>query len=99
MLSTGYSCGLRTPPQGALELALHGVGLLVQQRLVRETQRSYSVPVHLIPPPCPIDVSPVDFSHTNELIELALAGTRQWLANGKPFAQPLVVPHEHSSSS
>ena len=95
VLSTGYSCGLQTPPDSALALALHGVGLLVQQRLVRETQRTYPVPVHLIPPPCPIDVSPVDFSQTDELIEMAHAGTRQWLANGRPNAQPLVVPHAH----
>jgi NTE family protein len=99
VLSTGYSCGLRTPPDSALALALHGVGLLVQQRLVRETQRTYDVPVHLIPPPCPVDVSPADFSQTHELIAMAHAGTQQWLANGRPTAQPLVVPHIHAGGS
>ncbi len=92
VLSTGYSCGLAHPPRGAFALALHGVSLLVQQRLVRETQREYPVPVHFIPPPCPVDVSPVDFTQTAELMEMAYAGTSLWMRNGKPHAQPL---HAH----
>jgi NTE family protein len=96
VLSTGYSCGLPAPPQTAIAMAMHSVALLVQQRLVLETsRRSYPVPVHLIPPPCPISVTPIDFSQTNQLIERAHAGTRQWLANGKPHAMPLIAPHFH----
>ena len=96
VLSTGYSCALSSPPAHPLALALHSIGLLVQQRLVLETQdREYPVPVHLIPPPCPIDVSPMDFSHGQELIERAFIGTTRWLGNGRPFAIPMTAGHRH----
>lgn len=96
VLSTGYSCGLTKPPQSAIAMAMHSIALLVQQRLVLETRtRDYAVPVHLIPPPCPITVTPIDFSQTGELIDRAHLGTRQWLANDCPHAMPLVVPHDH----
>lgn len=99
VLSTGYSCGLIEPPDGALPMAMHAVALLVQQRLVLETStRTYPVPVHLIPPPCPISIVPTDFSQTNELIERGYAGTRQWLANGRPHAMPF-GPHLHSAKN
>ena len=96
VLSPGYSCALTQPPTSAIAMAMHAIALLVQQRLVLETAaRDYAVPVHLIPPPCPISVSAIDFSQTRELIDRAHAGTRQWLANGCPDAMPLVVPHPH----
>lgn len=96
VLSTGYSCALPAPPTGALAMALHGMALLVQQRFVLETaQRKYPVPVHLIPPPCPITVTPVDFSQSSELMERARRGTEQWLANGEPYAIPL-LGHRHA---
>ncbi len=99
VLSTGYSCGLAAPPAGALPMAMHAVALLVQQRLVLETiTRTYPVPVHLIPPPCPISIAPTDFSQTHELIERGYAGTRQWLANGRPHAMPL-GPHLHATEN
>ncbi len=100
VLSTGYSCGLIQPPKGALALAMHSAGLLVQQRLVLETvRRNYPVPVHLIPPPCPIDVSPIDFSQSDDLMQRALLGTRQWLGNGCPNAMPLIdhAVHAHAA--
>ena len=97
VLSPGYACALSAPPTTALAMAMHAVGLMVQRRLSLEvSSRDYAVPVRLIPPPCPIDISPVDFSKTDELIERAAAGTRQWLANGQPDAMPLLTPHVHN---
>ena len=93
VLSPGYACALSAPPTTAFAMAMHAVGLMVQRRLALEVNnRDYAVPVHLIPPPCPIDISPVDFSQTDELIERAAAGTRQWLANGQPDAMPWLAP-------
>lgn len=95
VLSTGYSCALPAPPSSAVALALHGLAMLVERRFVAETSlRSYPVPVHLIPPPCPITVSPMDFSQAAELIVQARRGTAQWIANGEPFALPL-LGHRH----
>ena len=96
VLSTGYSCALPAPRTTTISMAMHAVALLVQQRLVLETRsRSYPVPVHLVPPPCPISVTPTDFSHTDELIDRADAGTPQWLGNGRPHAMPL-LPDAHA---
>lgn len=94
VLSTGYSCALARPPTGAIAMGLHSVALLVQQRLVLETaSRRYPVPVHLIPPPCPITVLPTDFSQSRDLIHRSYIGTRQWLNNGCPDAMPLGLHH------
>lgn len=96
VLSTGYSCRLSAAPRGAVAMAMHAIAVLVQQRLELEVaHRRYDVPVHLIPPPCPITVTPIDFSQTDELIERARIGTAQWLTNGQPQAMPL-LHHEHS---
>lgn len=95
VLSTGSSCALSEPPTSAF--AMHSVGLMVQRRLALEVAiRDYDVPVHLIPPPCPIDISPVDFSYSAELIDRAVAATRQWLADGQPDSMHLLAPHVHS---
>lgn len=95
VLSTGYSCALPAPPKSAIAMAMHGLALLLQQRFITETlSREYPVPVHLIPPPCPITVTPMDFSQSAELIDRACRGTAQWIANGEPFALPL-LGHQH----
>lgn len=79
VLTVGYSCGLSGPPTSAFAASLHSVGLLVQQRLLIETGNTdYPVPVHLVPPPCPIAVQPTDFSQSADLIEAARLGTTQW---------------------
>ncbi|MEZ5243468.1 MAG: patatin-like phospholipase family protein [Acidimicrobiales bacterium] len=93
VLSTGYSCGLPAVPKNAIAMALHGVALLVQQRFITETsRRTYPVPVHIIPAPCPISVTPIDFSQSVDLIDRARRETLQWLADGLPEAAP---PREH----
>jgi len=95
VLNTGYSCGLPAAPDTAFGATLHSVGLLVQQRFLRETSTTdYPVPVRLIPAPCPIEVGPTDFSQSRELIEMASRGTSQWIDNGMPHALPF-VPHAH----
>ncbi len=95
VLSTGYSCALPSIPRSALAMALHGLTLLIQQRFIAETlSREYPVPVHLIPPPCPITVTPLEFSQSAQLIDRARRGTVQWIANGEPYAIPL-LGHDH----
>ena len=97
VLSTGYSCDLTEPPDTALAAALHAVSLMVQRRFALEmAANTYDVPIHLIPPPCPVLVSPIDFSQSAELIERAAETTRTWLDAGEPHAQS--VPKVHSAS-
>lgn len=96
VLSTGYSCALPEPPGSAVAMALHAIGLLVNQRFRLETeQREFDVNVHLIPAPCPIEVGPTDFSQSAELIDRAYRGTLQWIGNGEPHAIPWPL-HSHA---
>jgi NTE family protein len=84
VLPTGYACGLDAHPRGALAMLLHAQTILIQQRLRLEIElcgdRARLV---VLPPPCPQDVQPIDFSRATELIERALAASRvylDWLA-------------------
>jgi NTE family protein len=88
VLSTGYSCDLVEPPRTAIAAALHAVSLMVQRRFVLELEaNTYGVPIHLIPPPCPVLVSPIDFSQSTELIERAASSAGAWLDAGEPAEQ------------
>ena len=98
VLTSGYACALAAPPRGALGVALHAVSLLVQQRLSSEVARlERDVDLRVVPPLCPLSVTPLDFSHTDELIERARSTTRQWLARrGHGQTSSLVHPHADS---
>ncbi|MEM1334699.1 MAG: patatin-like phospholipase family protein [Actinomycetota bacterium] len=85
VLTTGFGCPLETPPGNAFAAALHAVGLMVQRRLVLELANAdYPVPVHIVPVPCPVDVSPIDFSQSEMMIDRARDETQRWLAAGAP---------------
>jgi NTE family protein len=80
VLPTGYACDLRRPPKSALAMSLQAISLLVQQRLIADVHEFQSrVDLRVIPPVCPLDVSPADFSHARALIETARAGASHWL--------------------
>lgn len=82
ILPTGYACALARPPRGALDVALQAVTLMVHQRLSNDVVRYQDeVDLHVIPPLCPLDVSPIDFSRTEELIERGRESTLGWLAS------------------
>jgi NTE family protein len=99
VLPTGYACSLKGPPQGALSMALQALTLLVQERLRHDVERYLEVvDLWVVPPLCPLDVTPVDFSHTVELISRAHDRTARWLADGQPQGDPAATLafHEHS---
>ncbi len=98
VLPTGYACALRKSPRGALAMALHAVTLAVNQRLAADVARfEAAADLRVIPPLCPIAISPVDFSHSASLIERSHAATRQWLAAGHCIVgqAALLEPHRH----
>jgi NTE family protein len=100
VLSTGYSCDLVEPPDTAIGAALQAVGLMVQRRFVLEmAANTYTVPVRLIPPPCPVTASPIDFSQSADLIERAAADTRRWLDDDQPHTRLVPVPRQADSSN
>lgn len=70
VLPSGYPCALVEPPTSITGTLLHTMTLLIHKRLIRDI-REYTGAAELIvlPPPCPIAVGPLDFSHTAELID------------------------------
>jgi len=79
VLPTGYSCTLPEVPRSALGMVLHALNLMTVQRLLIDIERyEHDIELHVIPPPCPLSVSPADFSRTAELIAASytVAGDR-----------------------
>lgn len=99
VLATGYSCAMRKAPNSALGIVLQALNLLVQRRLGEDIAFYQNrIDLRVVPPLCPISVSPVDFSHTAELIERAHQSTQEWLAYRvpRPGDQSLALDvHQH----
>ena len=94
VLPTGHACSLDEPPHGALAMALHAISLLTHRRLIDDIER-HRADAHLIvmPPPCPLDIQPIDFAHADELIEVALLDARDFLDGG---GETRAHPHAHA---
>lgn len=99
VLPTGNACALPSPPRGAVATVLHATSLLITRRLLREAQllRDQAELV-ILPPPCPLTVSPVDFSHAAELIDRGHEDAVEYLdavARGDaPVPLPMTM-HDH----
>jgi NTE family protein len=80
VLPTGSACDLPDPPHGALAMLLHAMSVLVTHRLLVEVEalREHAELI-VLPPPCPPATTPIDFSHTDELIRQGYAGSRAYL--------------------
>lgn len=85
VLPTGYACDLAAPPRSALAMLVHAITLLIQERMILDVV-AYEprVDLRILPPLCPLDVSPVDFSRTAELIGRAHRSSRDWLEAAPP---------------
>lgn len=99
VLPTGMSCALETPPRAAVAVGLHALNLLVMQQLVSDIERFRdSVELVLVPPLCPVAISPYDFSQSREMMWRAEAVTRRWLKKGGLAAgdwSPGLLVHRH----
>jgi NTE family protein len=82
ILSTGIACDLPEPPHGALGMLLHSMSLLLMRRLQVEIELlADRAELIVLPPPCPVGVSPIDFSRSDELIGRALKESRRYLGD------------------
>jgi NTE family protein len=101
VLPTGHSCALPEPPRGSLGMALHALTLLISRQLVSDIETiAPTVSVQVVPPLCPFDVSPYDFSRTADMIALGFASTRRWIAEGglqSSLVPPQLRPHGHGN--
>jgi NTE family protein len=103
VLPTGYACALAAPPASPLSVALQAVSLLIQQRLIVDVAH-YAGRVELIvlPPLCPLAVSPIDFGHAAELTRRARGAAGDWLDSGaasRPHPERILSLHRHDRSS
>ena len=97
VLPTGYSCALLAAPRSALGMVLHALNLMTVQRLLIDIERyEHEIELRVIPPPCPLSVSPADFSRTAELIAAAHAAAETWLDSRPPlFGQRRLLGFHH----
>jgi len=92
ILPTGYACARQTPPVGAVANALHALTLLIARQLINELEHlPPEIDYYVLPPLCPLDGSPYDFSRTPELIARAIESTNEWIDGGG-----LEVPRTHA---
>ena len=97
VLPAGYACGLKKPPGSALGMAVYALSLVLNQNLVESLERcSGSADIRVVPPLCPVTVSPVDFGHAAELIGRARESTSRWLVQGEPLTASLKRLRSHS---
>ncbi|HET6829871.1 MAG TPA: patatin-like phospholipase family protein [Solirubrobacterales bacterium] len=98
VLPTGTACDLPEPPRGAVGMLLHAMSLLVMRRLLIEIESLKDLArLIVLPPPCPLNVSPIDFSRTEELIERGLHDARGYLEEverGAPVPLAMTM-HDH----
>lgn len=99
VIPSGYACALSEPPRGALAIALQAIALMIHQRLISDARKYQDlIDLRVVPPLCPLEVSPIDFSHTDELVERAVRSTRRWLESGgddRPDQAAVLALHEH----
>lgn len=99
VLPTGYACALNEPPSRPVGVALQALGLLIQQRLITDVALYASrVELIVLPPLCPLDVSPADFSQARDLIDRARFVSGIWLDGGNPsprHPERLLSLHDH----
>lgn len=83
LLPAGYSCRLGQVPRTALEVVVQALVIAQVRQLIAELEaHDGRVPIHVVEPPCPIDVSPYDFSQSGLLMERAHETAAAWLAAG-----------------
>ena len=101
VLPCGYPCALDEPPRNALGILLHAMAVMVHERLIRDIELyTDRVDLIVIPPPCPMAINPLDFSHGDELIRRSYAAAIDHLAvSGGRRRRPAehVAMHEHRS--
>jgi NTE family protein len=98
VLPTGHACALTEPPSGALAMALHAISLLTHRRLIDDIERHQDdAQLIVMPPPCPLDIQPIDFAHADELIDVALGDARDFLERGGELRPPIRMRmHRHA---
>lgn len=85
LLAPGFSCSLPAPPSTAIAMAIHGYNLLNEQRISSSiSHNKRRTRLRVLPSLCPVEVLPIDFGQTADLIERATQSTLHWLDRHQP---------------
>lgn len=99
VLPTGNACDLPEPPRGAVAILLHAMSLLVMRRLLVEVEVLRDrAELIVLPPPCPLTIAPIDFSHADELIRRGYEDSRDYLDSVESGDAPVplrMAMHSH----
>jgi len=83
VLPSGYACALASPPSGAVASAMHALNVMIARQMISDIERiGDRIEIIVVPPLCPVDVSPYDFTRAGELIDRSAASTREWIGSG-----------------
>jgi NTE family protein len=101
VLPTGHACALESVPGKPLAMGLHAISLMTQRRLIEDVERHRGdAELIVLPPPCPLDVAPVDFSRADELITRAYTDSCAFLDRGGARRPALRMRmHEHGAAA
>jgi NTE family protein len=99
VLPGGFACALAAPPSGAVASAMQALNLMISRQMISDIERiGDRSQIAVVPPLCPLDVSPYDFRRAGERIDRAAASTREWIDTGgltrREIPHPL-KPHLH----
>ena len=97
ILPTGHACALESAPGSALGMALHALSLLMHSRLLADIElHRDDAKLIVLPPPCPLGITPIDFAHARELIDLSAHDARAFLDGGGTTRPPIHMRvHRH----
>jgi NTE family protein len=99
VLPSGAACAPSAAPHSAAGVALHSLTLLIEQRLIHEVASLRTdASIRLLPPLCPLAVSPADFSRAPELIDRARQASLRWIDSGgpeRPHPEQFLALHDH----
>ncbi len=101
VLPTGFPCAQRVRPEGVVASLMHAFALMVARQLGADVPYArLHAQVYIVPPLCPLYVSPHDFSQTTSLIRSAELQTRSWIDGGgleRAEMPEALLPHVHSA--
>jgi NTE family protein len=90
VLPTGHACSLERAPGSALGMALHALSLLTHRRLIADIAlHRHDAKLIVLPPPCPLAITPIDFAHARELIDRSAHDARAFLDAGGADRPPI----------
>lgn len=99
VLPSGYACALRTPPKTPVAALVHAFTLLTHQRLVADIAFYRDrVDLVVLPPPCPIRISPANFTRSADLIRMGRVHAERALSRAggrRTHPDRLIATHSH----